>query len=450
MNPDIQNPPKKWPFSRKMTLILAGGLVALIILIVAIIMAVNGNKPEAENNSQATTYDRPGYDRAKLGDGVADPFAVKFTPDSSPVDYKGAKVVQACNVLTLDNLTEQGLKIKANTIPTPIARTVNDGVGQGEYAKTVYASSFTGKSLGSDVNSCSYVLEEDENSSTVIVNSLQPFAVPSDVIDEELQKNYTASGNIEGLELFTKKASKISSSDTTEYIAIERGKGAFYLLAELSGDQAAKKQPLLEAAAKNFVREQANPSGVAKLEYDSPIFNKDITRACDLITNDAVRSLSGRDAGPLAREGIAPSIAALTLPGDKTPHLNIRNECTRSTAGGGSGLGGDGPGDFSFKTETTSFLTDAPAKRAIEIFSQPNPNNKGNAELPAQVGDGGVAYTDASGGYHVVFVKGRVVADLSISPQSLRATQITSLQAAAEKLTPIAKTMAEKITTNEI
>jgi hypothetical protein len=446
MNPDQQPPAKRWTLSRKKIFIIAASIIALGILILIIVMALKGGDTQNNTDTQATSYDRPGYDRSKLGSGVADPFAVKFTPDSGAVSYRGDKVVQACNLLTLDDITKQDIHIKANTLPTPIARVFNDGVGTAEYPKDIYASSITGKSLGSDVNSCNYVLQSDDGAPSITINAFQPFAVPGDIIDEETQDNYMPAESVEGLEVFTKKSSSSTpGSKATESIVIQRGKGAFYLSLELSGDQATKKQALLAAAAKNFVREQANTSGISKLAYDSPIFKKSIVHACDLIDNADIRSLSSRDAGPLVREGIASSIAASTFPGDKTPHLNISNECTRSTSGGGSGLGSDGPGDLSLTVEVTSFLNDTPAKRGIEAASQPNPNNRGNQELPSPIGDGGIAYTDVAGGHHIIFSKGRIVVDLKLDQRSQQVSHTRNLAAATEKLAPIAQSMVSKI-----
>lgn len=448
MNPDMQPQAKKWPLSHKKTFLLVGGAVLFVILILVVVMTLKSGSDNQSNDAEATFYDRPGYDRTKLGTAFADPFAIKFSPNSKAVDYQGNKVIQACNVLTLDDLTEQGILVKANTIPTPVSRVVNDGIGKAEYPKTTYASSITGKSLGSDVNSCNYVLQHDNDVPMVLINTFQPFSVPDSVVDEEVKKNYMPSGTIEGLELFTKKSSgtnTLGQTESTEYIAIQRDKGAFYLMLELSEDQTAKKQALLETAAKNFVREQANPSGVATLEYDSPVFKKSVISACSLMSNQDIRSLSGRDAGPLAREGIAPSVASLTFPDNQAQQLNVRNECTRSTVGGGSGLGSDGPGDLSLTTETTSFLNDEPAKKAIELSRQPNPNNKDNAELPSQVGDGGVGYTDVSGGHHIIFSKGRVVVDIKLDQRSQQIARANNLQAAVEKLAPIAQSMANKV-----
>jgi hypothetical protein len=442
MNPELQPRPKKWPLSRNKTLLLAGAVVVAIIVIVAIVVGLQNRSDTDKTSNQSLYYDRPGYDRDKLGSGTADPMAVNFADSGDAVMSGSNKVVQACNVLGIDDITKQDLLLKANTIPTPITRTFNDSVGKGGYNPEISSSSLTSSSSDLDVNNCRYVLEGD--SASISISVFQPFAVPNEPIDQELQRNYTASSSVEGLEVFTNK--EPADENASEYILVQRGKGAFSLSISLESSQTDKKTALLTAAAKNFIQQQNDTSGLGMPKYDSPTFKKSFTRACDLTTNDDVRTLSGRDAGALAHEGIATSTAVLEFPNAKdTLYANIRNECTRGTVGGGSGLGDDGPGDFMLDTETTTFLESKPAKNWVEQQKQPNPNNRENMELPEIVGDGGVAYMDISGGLHLVFSKGRTVVDVSFSQKSAQRIGVSDLSSAANKLTPIAKSMADRV-----
>ena len=445
MNPELQPHPRKWPLSKKKTLLIVGG--AILIVIIVIIMLSLG-KGSSNHATQAARHERPGYDLQKLGDAYADPFAVTFARDASPISYKGNQVIQACSLLTTNDVTKQGLLIKANTLPTPISRVFNDGVGKADYTTKLYASSLSGGSLGKDVNNCHYVLEDESDTPSIDINVFQPFAIPETVIDEELRDHYTPSGTVEGLELFTKKpSSTLSDPNATEYIALQRGKGGFYLSLSLKDDQEPKKQSLLETAAKNFVSEQSAPAGASKLGYSSPIFPKSIVRACDLITNKHIHTLSGSDAGPLAREGIASSIGSITFTGldDPTSYLYIDNECDRGTIGGGSGLGSDGAGDLSLTVETSSFLSNVPAKHMIEMQRQANPNNRGNMALSTRVGDESVGYTDITNGQHIIFSKGRIVVDIKLDQSAQRVTKTTSLASSIEILTPIAQSMENSI-----
>jgi hypothetical protein len=444
MNPELQPRPKKWPLSRNKTLLLIGAVVAIIIVIVTIVIATQ-NKSDTGTSNQNIYYDRPGYDRDKLGSGTADPMAVKWANDGKVITSGSNKVIQACSLLGIDDITKEDLLFKTNTIPTPITRTFNDGVGKGGYNPKISSISLTSSEL--DINNCRYVLE-GESAPNISMSVFQPFAVPSTPVDQELQRGYTASDSVEGLEVFTKKEStSAGGNDTTEYIVVQRGKGAFYLSLGLSSGQADKKSALLSAAAKNFIREQKDPSGLDMPKYDSPTFPKSVTRACDLTTNEDVHALSGRDAGVLAHEGIATATSVLKFANTEgaPQYVNVRNECTRGTTGGGSGLGSDGPGDVMLDTETTTFLSNEPAKNLVQAQKQPNPNNRENMELSEGVGDDGVAYVDISGGFHLIFSKGRTAVDVSFSQKSAQRIGVSDLSGAADKLTPIAKKMAGQV-----
>lgn len=452
MNPELQPGPKKWPLSPKKTLLLVAGAVALIIIVITIVLMVKGNGTQQPTDAQAVYHDRPGYDRNKLGDGVADPFAVTFTKTQTPVTYQSNKVIQACNLLRVEDITEQGMYLKANTLTTPISRAFNDGVGKAPYSDKLFASSLTGSSLGRDVNNCHYVLEAPDGTPSITINAFQPFATPIAAVNEAIERDFTPAESVEGLEVFTATSPASGpGEDTTEYIVRQGNGEGFYLALALPSQDASKKSSLLRTAVKNFIREQKTPTGPSKVAYKSPIYPKSFVSACELITNEHVRTLSGRDAGPLAYEGIPTSIGILKFntQNDKTPYPYISNECKRGTTGGGSGLGSDGPGDFDLTVETTSFLDATPAKLGIEAQRQKNPNNRENIPLSEQIGDGAVAYTDTSNGFHVIFYKGRIAVDISINQFAQRTSGITSLSSAAQKLTPIAKSMANKITDNK-
>lgn len=445
MDPQFPQNKRHWPLSRKQTIIITAGIVLLIIIVALI--ASQSRQDNSDQVSQNVYNDRPGYDRQKLGESIADPFAVTFASNDKAITYKGNKVVQACNLLSTDDITKQDLLIKANTLPTPIARTYNDGVGKGSYEGKLFGSSLTTLGLGIDINSCHYVLESPDGVPAIGINVFQPFIISSSIIDQEIQQDYSSTASIEGLEVYKKKAnsSSLPGSNKAEYIIRQQNSGAFYISIGLPNNQTSKEQAILEAAIKNFIREQSTPSGPKTLNYESPVFTKGFTRACDLIANNDIKTLSGKDAGPLLREGIASSIAVLTLNDEaKTSYVNIKNECSRATTGGRTTLG-PGGGNFQLTVETTSYLSDGPAKKWIELQHETNPNNRANMELSQQVGDGGVAYTDVAGGQHVIFSKGRIVVDISIDQTFLAMANIRSLPSAADKLTPIAVSMSERV-----
>jgi hypothetical protein len=449
MQPQSQPQPEqpKRGLSKKLKLITIGAAV-LVVGIILVVVATSSKDDSSKNSggkSGNVYYDRPGYDRSKLSDAIGDPAAVKMTNGSEAVKSGGDSVLQACNVLRTEDITKQGLLLGANTIPSVISRSYDDGVGKGGYAKASSSSITSPVGLGMDVNGCNYVLES-ESLSRVSVNVLQPFAVPESVVNEELQRSFTASAPVQGLEVFTSKPrTKTTSGDSpsSNYFVRAPGKASFFLSIQLPSDKESKKQALLEAAAQNFIRELNAPSAPQKVGYESPVFGKTFTRACDIVTNEDVRAISGRDAGALAREGIASSVGVLHFnAGDNTRYNYISSECTRATVGGGLSLAGGG--EVSLKVETTSYLEDAPAKLWIEGQRHTNPANKANMPVSG-VADEAVAYADNVGDYHLIFRKGRTVINTQIDRTSQQRLGVRSLSAAAEKLTPISQAMAARV-----
>jgi len=263
--------------------------------------------------------------------------------------------------------------------------------------------------------------------------------VSAALVNEELQDNYRPSTPVEGLEVF--QATKTTDANTRGYI-LRKGDAGFYIAITLPAVQQAKTHFVLQAAAKAFVRELAQPAGVNDIGYESPVFNKDYTRACNLITNDDIRALSGKNAGPLAKEGIASATGVIyfsTL-GDKTRYPYIQNECTRATIDSSSGLLGGG-GSVELLVNATTYLDKAAAQKYIA--SEKKSNNKSRS-LNTTIGDEAITSTDTTGGVHITFRKGSVVVDASLDSFAIRALN-SQPAAALEKLTPVTKAIAQRV-----
>jgi hypothetical protein len=434
-------PSRRWPFSRKVTII--GSVVIVVLLFIAYliiddIIASQSNKQTAL--PKGIQYDRPGYDRNSLGTSVADPFAVKFTPESTPEKYQGKSILQACNLLSTKNIQDEGFVIRAQPLTIPIARTYYDGVGKAAFDQDTSSSFITGSSLGSDVNNCTYVLEgANDQVGSITVNAFQPFTVPEATLLKEVGENYDATQNVNGLETFKKRPSDRDTDERSEFIVLKRGEGAFYASLKLGSKQSSKEQAVLGVIAKNFTEQMKKLTGMSKLTYDTPTFKKSYARACDLFTNQDMRTLGNRDAGPLVRENIASSTGSITYTNteDRTPYVYIDNECIRTTVGGGSGLGGMGSGDYQLTVLTTSFESDVAAKHALDFEKRMSKGDDVN------VGDEGTAYQNVSG-QNIEFRKGRIIVRVSLNDISIRTLRISGSQA-TQKLLPIAKSMADRV-----
>jgi hypothetical protein len=432
----------RWPFSRKTTII--GSIVVAVILLFAVFLIID-EIITSQSNKQAALpenvqYDRPGYDRSKLGTGVADPFAVKFTANNAPEKYQGKSIIQACNLLNTEEIKNQGFLIRAQPLTIPIARTYYDGVGKAAFDQDISSSSLTGLTLGSDVNNCTYVLEgSGDQVGTISINAFQPFTVPEATLLKEIGENYDAAQSTNGLETFKKRPSDRDTDNRSEFVILKRGEGGFYTSLKLGSKQSSKEKSILNLIAKNFTEQLKKPTGMSILTYDTPTFTKSYVRACNLITNQDIRSLGERDAGPLVRENIASATGVVTFTNteDRTPYVYIDNECIRTTVGGGSGLGGMGSGDYQLTVATTSFMSDAAAKHALDFEKR---MSKGE---DVQIGDEGTSFQNVSG-QNIKFKKGRIIVEISLNDISMRTLRITGDQA-AQKLIPIAEAMVNRV-----
>lgn len=446
LSPSEQPSKPRWPRKKVITLIVVGVLVLLGISI--LIGKLSDNGTPSDTDSSNVYYDRPGYDRSKLGNGIGDPLALKMDNTSQAVSHRGKAVIQACNLLPLSDLAENDFLLKANTLPSVVTRAYNDGVGKAAYGK-VFGSSLTSFGLGLDVNNCSYVLEADALA-TVSISSFQPFTVPASVIQQEIEDSFTASGTVESMKSYTSKrqsAAKLpGETDRKEYLVVKPDKSGFLVSMKLPSGKEGKAQELLKTIAANFIQESKKPSAPAATSYDSPVFDKSFVPACNIITNADIRALSAQDASPLVLEGIASSVGVIEYgtSQDNTRKYNyISNECTRTTIGGGLAL--TGGGEARLKAATTSYLEDTPAKGQIEQNRHTNPNNKQNMPISG-VGDEAVAYLSAVGDVHIIFRKGQIVVDVSIDKTTQRKLGTQGLSATTAKLTPIAQSIASRVT----
>src|SRR5687768_11392328 len=149
-------PPTKKPFPKKLVFIGVGVLV-LIIIIVALMMG-GGNKKKsddsASNGKDSSTYiTREGYEDEN--DAVGDAAAIFAKPTDRVINFAGQRVVQACTLLTLDDLKANGILLNANSFTGPVTRNVYDGRGN---QQTGNISEYTTRS-SDDINNCSYYLK---------------------------------------------------------------------------------------------------------------------------------------------------------------------------------------------------------------------------------------------------------------------------------------------------
>jgi len=412
------NPEKKPRFSRKTLVILA---VALIVVIVGVVIASSGSNKDQENQKSADNvyYDRPGIDRANLTEAIGDPAPLISKPGASPVSYKGTKVIQACNLITLEEIRKQGLQIYPNSL-TAFERTYFDGQSQGKL------DTFS-TSLGSmgDSNSCEYPIGQKTRGS-VSIDVYQPTYNQPSAIEYELGR-YQARGTISGLARYER-----TIDETTSYLLRDGNSALLIDFRHVSKEAAAK---LLATIAANYKSEKASPAGPIQFAYDSPVFRKSYLNGCSIIKASDVKQLFGTDVKPLVTEQVATATGVIYYAAgqDPTRYSRIDHACKRNAVSNG----------FSNRkvltAETTSFTSEEAAKLEMASGRRLDSNVR---TMSATIGDD-VYFSDTTGNNpEMVIRKGRFVINLSMYDQ-------TKLRMSAEQtiqlLTPIARSVVERV-----
>lgn len=438
-------PSQPWYRSKKALIIAVVVLVVLVVGIIAI---------AAMSNKKSSLYtERPGYETNKMAPNISDPDALVFKENDAAVKYEGNAVVQACNILTLEDIEKEDMLLRASSLaasdPLPaISRTYVDGEGKGKFNQILLGDNFSLSpqvlSLGHMINNCEYSLEAKQGSSTITVSVAQPFTISPQSTTADIKRYYKSAGTLEGMELFVRDTSKSSTAvkADTAYI-LRKGTSSFYISLQLASEHQSKKQALLQKAAKQFGAELTSPRGNSIVSYDSPLFDKSYARACDLLTNDDIRQLTGKDALPLVYEKIASAVGrSVPAKGQVPPNdLHIQNECERQQQ-----VEGEATLETAVRAKSVSFKSAAPAGLWVETLQKFLKDEGKPSQAVSGIGDKAIAYADEDSYYHVLFQKGRIVVDVTLSDKYAKSTEpAKSLDVAVERLSPIVANMAERV-----
>jgi hypothetical protein len=412
-------PDNKPRFSRKKLLVMA--VIALLVIFgIAVALANGGKKDDGTNKPTGNVYyDRPGFERSKLGDAIGDPAPLITKSGAAAVSYKGSPVVQACNLLTVEELRKQGLQLSPNSL-TAFERTYFDGQSQGTL--NTFSSSLA--SMG-DTNDCTYPLDDDNG--TMSIDVYQPAYNQPSAITYELRQ-YTANGSVAGLARYER-----TFEDSTYYL-LRDGDSAIQIQLRKVSDKAVAEK-LLSKVAENYTHEKGAPAGPVQFTYSSPVFNKTYLNGCSLITANDVTQLFDSEASPLVTERAATATGVTYYTQQKNPtyYSRIEHACVRQAVS-------DGFSDRkSLTAETTSFTTDEAAKLEMQSGRRLDADV---ISVSTKIGDD-VYFSNTTGNNpEMVIRKGRFVVNLSMYDQTKsRMTQRDQVQ----RLTPIAQSLVARI-----
>jgi hypothetical protein len=420
-------PNKKKPF-------IIGAIILVVIIIVASLLAMlGGNKKDNKNGNPALSdtsiYNfRDGYNVKEYGASIGDPMALDLSKNGKVYTSASGPYIAACNVLSISDINAQKTYVTTNSLPTPVKRSYLDGVGKQNVEYNEYTLPVSGEG-----ENCTYALEKG---GAVQVDVYQSAFVAKSAIDDQINRIYDATSSVNGLATYKRKAAK-ESANTVSYMLVS-GNDAMELRLDTEHTSDTQRKNLLTTAAKNFVDLHANPKGAPLTAYTTPTFKKSYAKACDLITNDDIKTLTGSDASVFVQEALATGTGVNKAPDDKL-YNSITNECTRSNTGLGSGLT---PGAFDQEIDltVTSYQSDAAAKLdiAAQVKDQTN-------KMSGSFGDEGYGYQDSAKQNTIVFRQGRFVVTVVFDRTLQKNANVQETPAMTQKLTPYAQQVAARL-----
>lgn len=260
------------------------------------------------------SFARPGY--PPNGPSVGDPAALVPEPGGATVTYRGSAVVQACDVVTLDDLTDLGVSLLGGTATAIVTRDHLDGQGTAPPAAEA-------ESLVGGPNNCYYVLGPDEARGSVDVHVHQPAYGWS--LDDDLRGEYVQVGELGPVQLFEPARPmdgfpqrRLRYADVDVELTTSR----------LS---AVQQRTLVQTVANRLPGLAAAPPGPGRFAHESPVFPVDHVDACGISRAEDVRALFGVEAGPSVHEGVSPGIGRMSFPGTGLEANYVDHLCRRGT-----------------------------------------------------------------------------------------------------------------------
>lgn len=365
-------------------------------------------------------------DQAK--DGKKDN-ALVLKPNEQAVEYKGEPVVQACDVITVDDLKKAGQTLYPSDglIPNGINRTHFNGEGKGEvdtsadYAilRSIYQ------------NECDYGIHRPERGIGGVINIkvYQPAYTNQKALTKEMEK-FKAIPDIEGIKAYHYQ---LDEQDEYKDYLLQQGTITAHITTDIKDEKTEKS--LIQTAAKRLKQLEAKPMGPSQVEYKkSPNFSASYVNSCDYIGNDDFKNLFGVDAGPLVSEGISSTVGFVR---EDPPGQNIYHYMTHSCS---YALHEDQGNTQILSIDTIAYEDEQKAASAFKMWKE-SPLSDIEAEVPS-IGNGAYYTYSEDGIWDLVFRVGRVEVHMSFYDEVQKPS---THEERIESLTPIAQTVMERM-----
>lgn len=418
-------PPASASGRKKLFMIIAG--IVLLIVAVLVVMAMKGSSDKNTGNTQndsSVYYDRPGFDREKLGDGIGDPAALVFKKTAAPINYQGTNVVQACSVFGPDDLRQTGLTWRPNSLTVAFERNYFDGQSNAAI-RTTGALDGGGK----ESNRCNYTLESGDKGETLWIQVFQPPYSTVEALEYDISRKLDDAGTIGGLKAYKKVETTI---DTATTILLRSGDSAVQIVTRIS--DSATVNAVAERVAANFTRLLNAPDGPPSIEVSSPLMPEGAANACALLSANEIKTVFGKEASPLVTEAVATAIGVIKFTSEGKRYNFAVHDCERRPVLSQGDISSfNAP---SLKLEATTYRDEEGAKIDMEFHKA---TDKQVTQVNTEVGDE-VFYSSTTGSNEALTVrKGRYVLQFSNGDKQLSASQ------RIQQLSSVAQTVISRL-----
>lgn len=386
--PEPENKPGKgWPFSKKVTLIV-GGIILLVVIGAIIAIVMNVMKPG--KNTQTDAYiARDGYTNST--GAIGDATALFSAPSGKTISYNGDTVIQPCGIVTIEDLRSKGILISADGQTTPIEE--NTYIEQGSKIIDKPSESFLERF--EEANTCRYALQPQPNA--IEITAYQTFNTSLIALQRELDRFYTPESPLEGLPVYV--STKANKTNPNETVYIIRGTNASIEL-RIGMEDDTKKKALLAVAAKRLKDAETSPMQSLVFDIRSPIMSKSVYMSCSMLDDTNFKQVMGVEAGPFLNQKFASAVGIVSIDGEKDYNY-VSHDCSRRVA--------YQQGEGAFTVRTTTYEDEEMAKWSFQFEQQPMAFAKNIQPVNPAIGDESF-YGDVSrSSKSLVVRKGRLI-----------------------------------------
>ncbi|WP_146160486.1 lipoprotein [Desmospora activa] len=385
------------------------------------------SQPEepGEETKNPNRVERPEYKDVDVDSRVADPDALVLKPNKQAVKYKGEPVVQACDVISSDDLRKADQLLHADSYPNNVmTRTYFNGESKGEVDTSIESAN----------NECWYVLHGKSRKSrneSIEINVYEPAYTNQKELATEIKKNYKAIADIEGVKAYQMAEEKMEdhTGRFTDY-RLQQGTITAHIYTSIIDEKVVKS--LLQTAAKRLKQLEAKPTGPSQVDYKSPVFAAGYVNSCDYIGNEDFQNLFGVDADPLVTEGISSSVGV-----EDSDHYLKHNCSLRENPENNQVLSMK---TTAYEDEKTAALHFKEGKKEVDGDSVQEVSSIGD--------DAYYAVNEVDGEWSLTFRQGRVEVQMDFYDYSEKEDPSSDEEIAEkriERLTPIAQAVVERM-----